>query len=284
MPSSTCRADRLQHLAELGLRPDGAEHAGRGPDHGNGLVAELVRGERARDPVEAFFSWPGSRRCTRAWRREPRRRRRSRSAAPRRPPAPPVRRRPRRRAGSPSGPPRPPARRPRRARPRPRAVRALWESRRRLPEMPRIVIASRPSRTGARRRSSRRRRGRGRRSGAACSSRCRSPSGRPSCRARSRRARSQGSLRAGNAPVTVTGFVTPFSVISPSTLTVSPSRAIRSAEAQLGVPLGVEEVGRLQVRCEVLVLDVDARDLGRAGQARRRPRSRAWTRPRGTRP
>ena len=32
--------------------------------------------------------------------------------------------------------------------------------------------------------------------------------------------------------------------------------------------LGVEEVGRLQMRCEVLVLDVDAVDLGPALEGR----------------
>src|SRR5204863_5385498 len=35
------------------------------------------------------------------------------------------------------------------------------------------------------------------------------------------------------------------------------------AEAQLGVPLGVEEVRRLEMRRQVLVLDVHAGDLGR---------------------
>ena len=42
---------------------------------------------------------------------------------------------------------------------------------------------------------------------------------------------------------------------------------VLGGEADLRVALGVEEVGRLQVAGEVLVLDVDARDLGRALEA-----------------
>ena len=38
-------------------------------------------------------------------------------------------------------------------------------------------------------------------------------------------------------------------------------------EGDLRVPLGVEEVRRLQVAVQLLVLDVDARDLGRALEA-----------------
>src|SRR5207247_439965 len=43
---------------------------------------------------------------------------------------------------------------------------------------------------------------------------------------------------------------------------------LRGREAELRVPLGVEEVGRLQMGREVLVLDVNARDLGRADEKR----------------
>ena len=64
-------------------------------------------------------------------------------------------------------------------------------------------------------------------------------------------------------PVTVTGFGDALQ----RDLAVDADRVAvegdpLGGEAQLGVPLSVEEVGRLQVRCEVLVLDVDARDLG----------------------
>ena len=46
------RAHRAEHLAELGRRPDAAERAGARADHGDGLVAERVRRERPRRPVE----------------------------------------------------------------------------------------------------------------------------------------------------------------------------------------------------------------------------------------
>ena len=53
-------------------------------------------------------------------------------------------------------------------------------------------------------------------------------------------------------------------------MTVSPSRLTSlRGEADLREPLGVEEVGRLEVAGEVLVLDVHARDLGRALEADR---------------
>ena len=55
-------------------------------------------------------------------------------------------------------------------------------------------------------------------------------------------------------------------VISPRIVSSSPPPI--SLEAKLGVALDVEELGRLEVRREVLVLDVDARDLGRPGQPR----------------
>src|SRR5207253_10951530 len=42
---------------------------------------------------------------------------------------------------------------------------------------------------------------------------------------------------------------------------------VRRLEGELRMALGVEEVGRLQMGVQVLVLDVDARDPGRAGQA-----------------
>ena len=54
-----------------------------------------------------------------------------------------------------------------------------------------------------------------------------------------------------------TGRVTPLIVSSPC------SRSL-VAEGDLREALGVEEVRRLEVAVELLVLDVDARDLGRA--------------------
>ena len=63
-------------------------------------------------------------------------------------------------------------------------------------------------------------------------------------------------------PVTSTDFVTPLIVISPATTTDSLSRSTSSAtNRSVGEALGVEEVGRLQVRGEVLVLHVHACDL-----------------------
>ena len=56
-------------------------------------------------------------------------------------------------------------------------------------------------------------------------------------------------------PVSVAGRVMPLIVISPSNSILSPSRrASLGGEAHLGVPLGVEEVGRLQMCLQVLVL------------------------------
>src|SRR4051812_7407940 len=46
------RADRLEHLARLGLRPDRAEQPGARTDHGRGLAAQHVRRVRARGPVQ----------------------------------------------------------------------------------------------------------------------------------------------------------------------------------------------------------------------------------------
>ena len=101
-------------LAQLGLRPDGAEHAGAGADHGGGLVAQRRVGQRARGPVDGVLEHARDRvvvlrrreQDARRPRRSPRaaRRRRGRGLG--------VARRPRRTAGSPS------ARRTRRAPPR----------------------------------------------------------------------------------------------------------------------------------------------------------------------
>src|SRR6266851_617194 len=44
--------DRAEDLAQLGLRPDGTEHAGTRADHSDRLVAQGVGGEWAREPVE----------------------------------------------------------------------------------------------------------------------------------------------------------------------------------------------------------------------------------------
>jgi hypothetical protein len=45
-------ADRRQHLAQLGLRPDGTEHAGACPGHGDRLVPEHIGRDRSRRPIE----------------------------------------------------------------------------------------------------------------------------------------------------------------------------------------------------------------------------------------
>ena len=55
------RARGLERLADLGLRPDGAEQAGAGPDHGARLLAQDVVGERARGPVERVLEPAGDR-------------------------------------------------------------------------------------------------------------------------------------------------------------------------------------------------------------------------------
>ena len=55
------RAGRLERLAHLGLRPDGAEQAGARADHGGGLLLEHVVGERARGPVERVLEPAGDR-------------------------------------------------------------------------------------------------------------------------------------------------------------------------------------------------------------------------------
>ena len=49
------RADRRQHLPELGLCRNRAEGAGAGADHGHRLVPQNVRSDRARDPVDGIF-------------------------------------------------------------------------------------------------------------------------------------------------------------------------------------------------------------------------------------
>src|SRR5262249_14936624 len=49
------RAHRAEDLAHLGLGPHGAEHADARADHGDGLVAEDVRGDRARGPLEGVL-------------------------------------------------------------------------------------------------------------------------------------------------------------------------------------------------------------------------------------
>ena len=72
-----------------------------------------------------------------------------------------------------------------------------------------------------------------------------------------------------SVPVTSTGFVTPLIVSSPrATHVLAVEIDVARGEAELGMALGVEEVGRLQVGRQVLVLDVDAR--------------RPWPRPRGS--
>ena len=55
-------AHRAEHLAELGGRPDAAERTGARADHCDGLVAERVRRERARAPVERVLERAGDRR------------------------------------------------------------------------------------------------------------------------------------------------------------------------------------------------------------------------------
>src|SRR4051794_38548506 len=56
------RAGRAEHLAQLGLRPYRAEGAGARPDDGDRLVAEHVRRDRARGPVERVLQLAGDRR------------------------------------------------------------------------------------------------------------------------------------------------------------------------------------------------------------------------------
>ena len=67
-------------------------------------------------------------------------------------------------------------------------------------------------------------------------------------------------------PVRVAGCVMPLIVISPSISTRSPSRRTRSSGSDLGVLLGVEELGRAQVGVQVLVLRLEARDARGAGE------------------
>ena len=48
-------AGGAEHLAELGLRPDRAEHPGARTDRGDRLVAQHVRCERPRQPVDGVL-------------------------------------------------------------------------------------------------------------------------------------------------------------------------------------------------------------------------------------
>ena len=109
-----------------------------------------------------------------------------------------------------------------------------------------------------------------RRSGAGCSSRCRT-------RVRSIVVSSESEKR--SPPVRVllrladgagrasTGGVTPGSCSSPAIAISLPRAAdLGRGERDLGRALGVEEVGRLEMRLEVLVLDLDAADRRLAGE------------------
>ena len=53
------RAESAEHLAGLGRRPDAAEHAGAGREHGDGLVPHRRLGERPRGPVERVLEHSG---------------------------------------------------------------------------------------------------------------------------------------------------------------------------------------------------------------------------------
>ena len=88
------RTRRLERLADLRLRPDGAEQAGARPDDRGRLLAQHVVGERARGPVERVLEPAGDRRVVlRGGDQERRRPPRPRSGTP-----------PPRAAGSPRGP------------------------------------------------------------------------------------------------------------------------------------------------------------------------------------
>jgi hypothetical protein len=61
-PVGRCRSRgrrSRQHLADLGLGPDRAEHPGAGADDGDRLALEGVGGERARGPVEGVLELAG---------------------------------------------------------------------------------------------------------------------------------------------------------------------------------------------------------------------------------
>src|SRR5450631_362807 len=60
-PSVYPCADRAEDLAQLGLGPDGTEHAGARADHGDRLVAQRVGGDWARKPVERILQRPWDR-------------------------------------------------------------------------------------------------------------------------------------------------------------------------------------------------------------------------------
>src|SRR2546421_5301652 len=49
------RAERRQHLPQLGLRPDCPERAGARTDHEHRLVPEHILRDRARDPVDRIL-------------------------------------------------------------------------------------------------------------------------------------------------------------------------------------------------------------------------------------
>ncbi len=96
------RPDGAEHLAQLGLRPDGAEDPGAGADDRDRLVAQRVGSDRPRRPVERVLQRsraPSG--CTPASRTGRRRPRRSPTATRSPPPEPARRRRPRRRAARP---------------------------------------------------------------------------------------------------------------------------------------------------------------------------------------
>ena len=66
-PTATSRVDHAraggrEHLAQLGLRPDGAERARARADDGDRLVAQHVRRARPRDPVDRVLQLAGNRR------------------------------------------------------------------------------------------------------------------------------------------------------------------------------------------------------------------------------
>ena len=66
------RAHRREDLAELGLRPHGAEGPGRRADDRDRLPAQRVLGERPRDPVERVLELAGDRRVVLGRREEER--------------------------------------------------------------------------------------------------------------------------------------------------------------------------------------------------------------------
>jgi len=90
---------------------------------------------------------------------------------------------------------------------------------------------------------------------------------------RPRRSRPNGSVAGAAAivPASSIGCVTPLIVSSSrafDAVVVEPAE-LGGPERDLGMTLRVEEVRRLEVAVELLVLHVDARDLGRALEGRR---------------